>query len=303
MEISIVMSVYNETISEINKSINSILRQTYSNFEFIIVLDNPNNEVLKSELKRVSEKDKRIKLVINTENKGLAYSLNQGIKVSKGKYIVRMDADDISKTNRLEKQLNFLLKNPDIDVLGTAAYVINENDVEIGEINVISEENKLKKRMQYINSFIHPTLIMKREILEKIGLYREFPCAQDYDLTLRIITSGGKVANLSEKLLYYRIRKNNLTSQKGLFQFLLSEYAKKLNLQRKKLGKDNFSVKDIYIINQEAQTNTKIFSMYQQKLKESRNNLEYYFKLIEILFKSKYHRKMFIDKLKYLLSK
>lgn len=298
--ISVVMSIFNEKIEEINKSIDSILNQTYKNFEFVIVLDNPDNKEIKKELEKI--KDSRVKIIINEENKGLAFSLNRGIKFSKGKYILRMDADDISLTNRLEKQIEYLLKNDDIDLLGTAAYLIDENEVKIGEINTILEERRIRKRMKYMNSFIHPTLIVKKSILEKIGLYREFPCAQDYDLILRIIDYDGKVANLSEKLLYYRVRENSLTSQKGLFQFLLAEYAKKLSLERKKEKRDNFSKEVIEKLYQEAEKNKNMFNKFQKQIKINKNKYTYYFILIKILILSKYHRKMLIDKIKYLLN-
>ncbi len=300
VKISVVMSIFNEKIEEINKSIDSILNQTYKNFEFIIVLDNPNNKEIKKELEKI--KDNRVKVIINEENKGLAFSLNRGIKCSKGKYILRMDADDISLTNRLEKQVEYLLKNDNVDLLGTAAYLIDENNIKIGEINTILGDRRIKKRMKYMNSFIHPTLIIKKSILEKIGLYREFPCAQDYDLILRVIDYGGKVANLPEKLLYYRVRENSLTSQKGLFQFLLAEYAKKLSLERKKEKIDSFSKESIDKLYQEAEKNKNTFNKFQKQIKTNKNKWTYYFILIKILILSKYHRKMLVDKLKYLLN-
>lgn len=300
VKISVVMSIFNEKLEEINKSIDSILNQTYKNFEFIIVLDNPNNKEIKKELEKVE--DSRVKVIINEENKGLAFSLNRGIKFSKGKYILRMDADDISLTNRLEKQVEYLLKNDNVDLLGTAAYLIDENNIKIGEINTILGDRRIRKRMKYMNSFIHPTLIIKKSILEKIGLYREFPCAQDYDLILRVIDYGGKVANLPEKLLYYRVRENSLTSQKGLFQFLLAEYAKKLSLERKKEKIDSFSKESIDKLYQEAEKNKNTFNKFQKQIKINKNKWTYYFILIKILILSKYHRKMLVDKLKYLLN-
>lgn len=301
MQVSVIMSVFNEDKTEINKSIDSILNQTYKNLEFIIILDNPQNEELKKELERKRIEDNRIKLIINDRNIGLANSLNRGIKISQGKYITRMDADDISVLDRIEKQIKYLEQNEEIDLLGTSAYIINENDEIISEFNILSNENKIKRKMKYTNSFIHPTLMIKRGILEKIGLYRDFPCAQDYDLILRIIDFGGKVTNLSEKLLYYRIREKSLTLQKGLFQFLLAEYAKKLSLERKKENKDTFSQETIEKLYHEADKNKEIFKKFQKQIKTNKNKWTYYFILIKILILSKYHRKMLIDKIKYLL--
>ncbi len=102
------MSTYNETVEELKKAIDSILTQTFKNFEFIIILDNPQNYEHKKVINEYLSKDKRIIFLINESNIGLAASLNEGIENAKGDYIARMDADDISMPNRLEKEYNYL---------------------------------------------------------------------------------------------------------------------------------------------------------------------------------------------------
>ena len=118
IDISVIMGVYNEKIEWVEKAILSIINQTYTNFEFIVILDNPQNEELKNLISEFSLKDKRIKLYVNEENIGLINTLNKGLKLAKGKYIARMDADDISCGDRFEKQINFLEQNNNIVLVG-----------------------------------------------------------------------------------------------------------------------------------------------------------------------------------------
>jgi glycosyltransferase involved in cell wall biosynthesis len=122
--ISAVMSVYNESEEYLRKSIESILNQTYTDFEFIIILDNPDNKKARDILKEYENKDDRIVLLENEKNIGLAPSLNRGVKVARGKYIARMDADDIALPQRFEKQVYFLENNPDYAVCFTQVFLL-----------------------------------------------------------------------------------------------------------------------------------------------------------------------------------
>ena len=126
-EISVIMSVYNEPKEYLIRSIESILNQTFKDFEFIVILDNPKNEIARNIAKEYSLKDERIVFIKNEENIGLTKSLNKGISISKGKFIARMDADDISHPKRFEEQISFLNKNNEYGLCGTKAYLIDEN--------------------------------------------------------------------------------------------------------------------------------------------------------------------------------
>ena len=291
MFISVVMSVYNETIEEINKSILSILNQTYKNFEFIIVVDNPNNINIINVIKDFAFKDERIKYIINKKNIGLASSLNRGIESAKGKYIVRMDADDISVENRLEKQIAYLIKNPKISLLGSNVKTIDENDKEIRNWKVETNIRKIKKIMKYESCFIHPTVIFKKEIFEKLHGYRDFPCAQDYDFFLRILDAGYEATNLNEYLLLYRVRNNNLTNKKRLFQILLSEYIKKLSKERKiEGGEDSFNAQDIKKIEIIFEREKENFNKARKIVKKyNKNKLLFLLNIPRIVFRSKYY--------------
>lgn len=109
-EISVIMSTYNETEDQIDLAINSILNQSFANFELILINDNPDNNKLDNQLRDYKRKDQRIKYIKNLENMGLASSLNIGLKNASSKYIARMDADDISMPDRLKVEIDFLKK-------------------------------------------------------------------------------------------------------------------------------------------------------------------------------------------------
>ena len=218
-EISVIMSVYNESEEYLRKSMESILNQTFKNFEFIIILDNPENIIAETVIKKYSLKDKRIVFVKNEKNIGLTKSLNNGISIAKGKFIARMDADDISHPKRFEEQISFLNKNNEYGLCGTKAYFIDENGKILKNVvstinnNLVSYE-EIKRNIVKYNPFIHPSLMFKKQILNEIGMYDEnFRLAQDYDFLLRVC-SKCKCQILPEKLLYYRINQKGLSYSK-----------------------------------------------------------------------------------------
>lgn len=135
-KVSVVMPVYNSE-KYLKESIESILNQSYSDLEFIIINDGSTDNSFKI-IKEYAKLDKRIN-VISRENKGIVYSLNEAIRLAKGEYIARMDADDISAPKRIEKQISFLKSHRDIDILGTQVKVVGNISNDIKEKN----ENKL----------------------------------------------------------------------------------------------------------------------------------------------------------------
>jgi glycosyltransferase involved in cell wall biosynthesis len=208
-KISVIMSVYNaETYLE--KSINSILNQNFKNFEFIIINDGSTDNSLDI-IKKYAEKDKRI-IVINQENCGLTKSLNIGIKKAKGEYIARMDADDISISNRFEIQLKYLIEL-DLDFIFSQAVSFIKNRYYIVPENNIIEKFNINKLL-FGNIFIHGTFFCKTEIL-KNNLYDEnIKYAQDYELFLRLITKKYKFFIIPQILYYLRINENSISNKK-----------------------------------------------------------------------------------------
>jgi len=206
--ISVVMSVYNSE-KFLEEAIESILNQSYENFEFIIIDDGSTDNTLRI-LNQYHQKDNRIK-IISRENKGLAYSLNEGINIAKGEYIARMDADDIATTDRFEKQIKFM-RNNDLDICG--AYVNIMGDVKKNFVvrQPVSDKD-IKFTLIFMSPFSHPSIMMKKKIFDKVR-YSDYAAAQDYKLWTDIAKHGYKMGNLPEVVLHYRIHQSQISSEK-----------------------------------------------------------------------------------------
>ena len=204
-KISIVMSVYNGA-DYLRESIDSILDQTHSDFEFIIVNDGSTDNT-----QNIIElyNDNRIKL-FNISNVGLPSALNLGISHAKSNIIARMDADDVAHKTRLEKQLNYLEDHEECILLGTNARVIDENGIFIYKENVITNWDVIKQKFPR-SSFIHPSVMFKKEVFDMVGGYSTFmKRAQDAVLFSKM-KEYGSMTNLSETLLDYRITTSSLS--------------------------------------------------------------------------------------------
>ncbi len=180
-------------------SIISVLRQTYQNFELIITDDGSTDGTL-DVIRQF--KDDRIILIADGENHGISYRLNQQINMARGEYFIRMDGDDIMYQDRVEKQVKFLEENPEIDVVGAAAVIINEKN-EITGLRSSSNIPKFPEDVVNNTTFIHPTVAGKLSFFKK-HLYDEGLCGvEDKDLWCRGIVEG-KYSKLREPLMYYR---------------------------------------------------------------------------------------------------
>lgn len=165
--ISVVMSVYN-TEKYLEEAIDSILNQTYQDFEFIIVNDCSTDrtwEILKDYEKRFSS----IKLINNTENLGLTKSLNKALAIAKGEYIARMDADDISEPNRFERQLAYFKEHQSIDILGTFSNDIDEQGQAFRTRTAPVDHKDIVNMLPKLCPISHPTVIFKKIVWKKLG--------------------------------------------------------------------------------------------------------------------------------------
>ena len=226
--VSVIMSTYNEELKWIKESVNSILDQTYANFELIIILDNPGNMLLRNLLEEYAAKDNRIRLIINRENIGLVKSLNIALKHCNGKYIARMDADDISDKERLNNQKDYVEKN-NLDFVFSGMKIIDEQSIELYETNEnIMDSYKTKKLLQITNISNHPTWFLKAEIYKKLGGYREVSYCEDYDFSLRCLSRGYKIGRMNRNVIKYRIRANSVSRSYSLEQFIISRGILKL---------------------------------------------------------------------------
>ena len=219
--ISIVMSVFNGE-QFLRTSVESMLNQTYINFEFIIVNDGSVDNTFNI-LKKYAKKDLRIKIINNDKNIGLTKSLNKGLKIAKGKFIARMDADDISLPERLEKQLSFMEIHSEIGAVGCWYYLIDKYNKIIKECRPPRKYSKIKKALikkAIINSvpLIHPGLMIRKDALEKINFYDEnFIYAQDRDLLFRILKYY-KIAVVPEILFKLRISDKSISAKNEIEQ-------------------------------------------------------------------------------------
>lgn len=222
--ISVIMSTYKEDEKLLRESIESILNQSYKNFEYIIILDNPDNDVHKSVIEEYALKDDRIHFYINEKNMGLTDSLNRGLSLCHGEYIARMDADDISLPDRLERQMKYLEKNH-YDLIGGITEMINENGSLLYSIkSVPTDPKKINKALRYSQCIAHPTWLGKKEVFEKNAGYRHMPLCEDYDFTLRAVLNGFVISNLNEAVLKYRMTSNSISRSNLFEQYLYMSY-------------------------------------------------------------------------------
>lgn len=238
------MSVYNEKLGWIVEAVNSILAQSYSDFELIIVIDNPNIEpAIKDYLRDMERTDPRITIILNPENIGLARSLNIALDCATGEYIARMDADDISMPERFEEEIRFLQKY-NADVVSSGQINIDENGKEIDRQGVLREPETVNKLLKYANFIGHSTVMARIDAIRKMGGYRPFKIAQDYDLWLRMITDNYRFAVTEQCLLKYRRRSSGVTQRKTMEQYYTLVYQRGLFREREKYGKDSFSIEN-----------------------------------------------------------
>lgn len=216
--ISILMPFYNAA-PYLEEAVKSILDQTFSNFEFIIINDGSTDG---SEKIIQAFSDSRIKYIANPENRGLVFSLNKGLDAAEGTLIARMDGDDISMPDRLERQFEYLRMHPDADLVASQVQLINEKGQPTGFWKEDRENNSpelIKEFLSVNNCIAHPTILAKAEMMQKLR-YREVQGqAEDYDLWLRWVSTGKTIHKVDKILLQHRILPNSFTRsrQKNIF--------------------------------------------------------------------------------------
>ena len=208
-KITVVMPVYNSE-KYLDTAIKSILNQTFTNFEFIIVDDASTDssvEIINS------YQDQRIKLIQNNVNQGIPISRNKSLAASSGEYIAILDSDDYAYPSRLAEQLEFMENNPDFGMVGSWVELMDENGDLTGEVwNEEEPDQKIPCRLLFHNYFAHSAVFLRRSALNAVEINGEFyrkdyPNAQDYDLWVRI-SKKFKVWNLPKVLIKYRVHSN-----------------------------------------------------------------------------------------------
>lgn len=224
-KISVIMPLYNAA-PYLKESIESILAQTFSDFEFFIIDDKSSDnsaEIVKA------YKDDRIIFIQKPENTGYTDSLNKSIKMANGKYIARMDADDISLPNRFEKQYNYMEQNPDILLLGTFYKIIGIDDI----VKPPTTHDEIKVRLLFDNPICHSSVFMRKSFFDNSNSQydRTFEPAEDYELWTRM-SSCGLVENLPEVLLHYRVHENQVSNLHSKIQRANDSKVKSLVLDK-----------------------------------------------------------------------
>jgi glycosyltransferase involved in cell wall biosynthesis len=238
--VTVLMPVYNAE-KYVKKAIDSILNQTFKDFEFLLINDGSTD---KTPMILQNYHDPRIKIINHEKNLGIARSLNGGIEIACGEYIARMDADDISLQERLMQQVAFLDQHPEIGVLGAAMEVINDEDVTIGKMDVVEENETLQSLLLVNNVIHHPTIMVRARLMKEAGGYNEkLPHVEDYDLWRRL-SRVSQLANLPDVLVRYRRHDKNITvcyRQKQLKAALdISLSAVRESLKGQSLDKDAY---------------------------------------------------------------
>jgi len=224
--ISVIMPVYNAQ-RYLKEAIESVLKQTFEDFEFLIVDDGSTDA---SEKIVRSFDDPRIVYVKNERNLGIAKSLYRGVELARGEYIARMDADDICMPQRLERQLKYFATYPETDLLFTEIEFVDFQGEECGEWPVdraCSTHEEIVSVLPRQNCLAHPTLMVRRSLLQKHPYDSRAFASEDYNLWLRLAAEGYRFAKIPEPLLKYRIHSTSLTFESG--RNVLKKYRKLLS--------------------------------------------------------------------------
>lgn len=314
--VSVIMANYNTPIEYLKIAIDSILNQTYSNFEFILIDDASNDESLDFIL---SYDDSRIRLIRNPQNLGLTKSLNKGLSIAKGKYIIRMDSDDISLPKRIEKQLQYMESNPDVFVCGTWFEKFGVENIIRKPI--LDDSEWYRCQLLFSNTPItmcHPSVIIRKSMLDKYKVrYDEsIRKAQDYAMWVEC-SKYGKMAILQDVLLKYRTHDNQISIGQKKEQYEYSDLISRRQLQKLGIEYQNSEInwrydkvvsekeyKDFYVWIESIRTANRKKKTFDceamdrylnQKLKNAIKRLNFLEKTKVLLFSNKESKQLFFE--------
>jgi len=210
--ISVVLPCFNGE-KFIEASIASIQQQSYNDLEIIVIDDGSTDNSFRI-CNRLADKDPRIRLIKNDRNQGLIFTLNKGISLAKGDFIARMDADDLSHPKRLETQLHYLKQHPEIDILGTDLTVIDQYNNKVKNVSKICYSTTAINFSSYFaQPLVHGSILARTEVLKKHNYSTDYLHCEDYELWLRLMSKGYRMANLDVKLYQYRINSDSVSNK------------------------------------------------------------------------------------------
>ena len=227
-KLSVIMSVYNGE-KYLSEAIDSVLDQTLTDFEFIIIDDGSRDKTVEI-INKYKEKDNRIILIKNKNNLGVSKSSNKGIKNSKGEYIARMDADDISLSNRFEKQIKFLEENKEVDLVYSDIEVIGTGKLKY-RTNIDFIE--LKRIFWHHNPIIHSTILFRKKNIDNIKYNSKFTCTLDYEFFAQLLNKKYIFVYLPDKLVKFRLNNESLSKKKNVLQRYYSLQVRKILFKNK----------------------------------------------------------------------
>lgn len=215
--VSVILPCYNAG-KYLEQALDSIINQSYQNIEILLV-DDGSTDNSENIYKRYQQQESRLKIHKNLTNIGLINTLNHAINLAEGDYIARMDADDISELNRIEKQVNFLQNNPDISILGTGAIPIdkNGNKQDIKE-EVYLHSTTIQFSALFTQPLFHGSIIAKSSVLKSNTYSLDYKHSEDFELWLRILSLGHQIANLPDALYLYRNNPDGVSNNNTLLQ-------------------------------------------------------------------------------------
>lgn len=208
-KVSVIMPAYNAELY-ISTAIESILNQTYKDFEFIIVNDCSTDSTLEI-IRKYAKNDKRIKVISNQENQRIAKTLNNALREAKGEYVARMDADDWSYPERIAKQVKLMDGNPNISISSGNMEICDENLKVINTSKFPSSDEEIRKVFLQYNPTVSPAMIWRRKFSEEIGGFKIDTMSEDYMFFIDM-SSKGEVANLKDILIKYRVLNTSASS-------------------------------------------------------------------------------------------
>lgn len=192
----------NRSDALLRRAIESCLSQTMSDFELLIVANGPDFSVIRSELAAEFQHDYRVR-VISTPIRLLNFSLSLGLHHARSEFVARMDADDQSRSDRLEKQVEFMRMHPNVAVLGSSYELTDLDGSLCGHVSVPQSNMDIRRALTFGNPICHPTVMFRREPILSVGGYLGGKNAEDYDLWVRVSMTGWEFHNISEPLLRY----------------------------------------------------------------------------------------------------
>ncbi len=223
-KLSVIMSTYKEPEEHLRLAVESILTQTVSDFEFVIVLDNPENTMIERVLTEYAARDPRLILVKNEKNLGLVNSLNRALSYVHGEYVARMDSDDISSPDRFEKELAYMEEHR-LDLVGALLCRIDEAGAPLKGLDTHHySPDIVMQSLRIFDCVPHPTWLVKREVYDTLKGYRHINRAEDFDFLLRALKHGYRIGLCDAQLLRYRICQSGISRSGLLEQRLTAKY-------------------------------------------------------------------------------